>query len=126
MSLPQPLGKGANGSNRGPLIDQMIKAVLARSPPTSHLRLDVGEACPESLQSASLKAVNTVQMFPEHPAILEFDHPTSTVRPSYAGRMPAGSLLSSSACPVSCVRWVRYVRRAPSDRAVSIASEMLM
>ena len=107
VRLAETLGEGLDLPDRLALIHQLVEPVLAGGTAAANLRLDGGESPSQLGQARARETVRAVERVLQHVGIPQPDHGTSTVRPSYAGKMPSGSCPASSACPVSCVRWVR-------------------
>ena len=104
---PRPSANVGDLAHRLGLIGQLVEAVFACASAAADLRLHGAEAGRELGQARARQPVGAVEPVLQHPSVGQPDHATSTVSPSYAGKIPSGSCPASSACPVSCVRWVR-------------------
>jgi len=107
VRLPQAVRERGDLGDRVALVHQVVEPVLPVLPSLRDLRLDGGKPRRELVQPGAGQPVRAVQPVLQHPAVVQRDHFTSTVSPSYAGATPGGSLASRSACAVSWVRWVR-------------------
>ncbi len=107
VRLAEALREGGDLPDRLGLIDEPVESVFPRGPAAADLRLHRAEPGGELREPRARQSVHAVEPILEHASVGQLDHATSTVRPSYAGRMPSGNCPASSACPVSCVRWVR-------------------
>ena len=114
-ACPTPSAKAVISRTVARLVDQPVEAVLARGPAAADLRLHGAEPRGQLVEPRARQPVNPVERVLQHPPVGQPDHGTSTVSPSYAGKMPGGSCAGELRVP-GLVRQMGEIGAARAER----------